>query len=123
MNGPTHRLVAGLAVGVTLGYYESKRGTFTARPIAGGLAAALLTNLPDIVAPATSPNHRAFFHSLTFAAILGAGIYNLNQWEPQTDMDRFLKSLGMLAGTSYLIHLALDFTTPRSLPLFGRATF
>jgi membrane-bound metal-dependent hydrolase YbcI (DUF457 family) len=120
MNGPTHRLVAGLAVGLALGDRESKHGLVTARPIVGGLAGALLTNLPDILEPATSPNHRAFFHSLTFAAIVVAGMHKLSQWEPQTDVDRFWKSLGMLAGASYLIHLALDFTTSRSLPLLGR---
>lgn len=47
MNGATHRLVAGLV---------------NARPIVGGLATALLMNLPDILEPSTSLNHRSQCH-------------------------------------------------------------
>lgn len=121
MNGPTHRLIAGSAVGIFLARKEAEDGVLTFKPIAGGAAAAVLTNFPDLLEPATSPNHRAFFHSLTFAAVLAAGLYKLNQWQPESKSDKFWKDVGMLAGSAYLIHLALDFTTNKSLPLFGRA--
>ena len=120
MNGPTHRLFAGAAVGLYLADQESKAGTPTLRPVLSGTAAAFFTNLPDILEPATSPNHRAFFHSLAFAAMLGTALHKLYQWQPETDSDRFWKSVGMLAGSAYLIHLALDFTNRSSLPLVGR---
>lgn len=120
MNGRAHRLVAGAAVCVYLADKENSAGTPTLKPVLGGTAAAFFTNLPDILEPATSPNHRAFFHSLAFAALLGAGLYKLNQWEPETDAEKFWRVVGMLAGSAYLIHLTLDFTTSRSLPLIGR---
>jgi inner membrane protein len=112
--------VAGLAVGAVLAGREAKKGETTLEPVADGAIAALFTNLPDVLEPATSPNHRAFFHSLAFAAMLGIGLHKLSQWEPRTEQDRFWKNLGMLAGSAYLIHLALDFTTRRSLPIIGR---
>lgn len=120
MNGPTHRLVAGAAVGLYLADRDSKEGARTLKPVIGGTAAAFFTNLPDILEPATSPNHRAFFHSLTFAAMLGVSLHKLHQWKTETEAERFLRSVGLLAGSAYLIHLALDFTTRKSLPLVGR---
>lgn len=120
MNGLTHRVVAGLAVGAVLADREANQGKRTLRPVAGGTIAAVLTNLPDILEPASSPNHRAFFHSLAFVAMVGIGLHKLSQWETQTEQEKFWKSLGMLAGSAYLIHLALDFTTHRSLPVLGR---
>lgn len=121
MNGPTHRLVAGAAVGLYLADRESKAGAQTFNPVLSGTAAAFLTNLPDILEPATSPSHRQFFHSLTCAALLGMGLRKLHHWQAKTEAERFWKSLGMVAGSAYLIHLALDFTTGKSLPLLGRA--
>ena len=61
MNGSTHRLVAGAATCAYLIHREASEGTPTATPLLGGAAAALFTGLPDILEPATSPNHRAFF--------------------------------------------------------------
>lgn len=88
--------------------------------MAAGLAASVLTKLPDLLEPATSPNHRQFFHSLVFASLLGVGLYKLHQWEPDAVADKFWKALGMLAISGYLIHLALDATTAKSLPLIGK---
>jgi membrane-bound metal-dependent hydrolase YbcI (DUF457 family) len=70
MNGPTHRLVAGAAAAVYLSHQEQKRGVATGAPIAGGLLCSILTALPDIIEPATSPHHRQFFHGIAFAALL-----------------------------------------------------
>ena len=119
MNRPAHQLVAGAAVGIYLVERERMAGASTVKPLLGGAAAALFTNLPDLLEPATSPNHRAFFHSLAFAALLGKCLHELNQWQPETDSERFCKSVGILATSAYLIHLALDFTTTKSLPLIG----
>lgn len=120
MNGPTHRLAAGIAVGFFVAKGEGATGQPTSKPFLCGAAAAVFTNLPDVLEPATSPNHRQFFHSLAFAALLGAGLYKLYEWEPRTDGERLLKGLAALAGSAYLIHLALDATTRKSLPLLGK---
>jgi len=120
MNGPTHRLVAGAAIGLYVADKENKTGQPTAMPLISGVSAAFFTNLPDILEPATSPNHRAFFHSVTFAAAVGVGLQKLHQWQPETALDIFLKRVAQVAGAAYLIHLALDLTTAKSLPLMGR---
>lgn len=119
MNRATHQLVAGAVTGIFLASREQTLGTATAKPILGGAAAALLTRLPDILEPATSPNHRRFFHSLAFAGLLGVALHELHGWQPETDTERLLKKIGALALSAYLIHLALDFTTAKSLPLVG----
>jgi hypothetical protein len=103
MNGSMHRLVAGVTVGLYLADQEAKAGPPTLKPIIGGAAATFFTNLPDILEPATSPNHRVFFH----------------KWETETESDKFWRSVGLLSASAYLIHLALDFTTRKSLPLIG----
>lgn len=121
MNGPTHRLVAGVAVGLYVADRESKAGQSTPMPLVSGLAASLLTNLPDILEPATTPNHRAFFHSIAFAGLIVGGLHKTYQWQPESDLERFFKALALLAGSAYLIHLAMDLTTKKGLPLLGRA--
>jgi inner membrane protein len=120
MNGAAHRLVAGAAVGLYIGKKESEAGIATLRPVAGGVAATIFTGLPDLLEPAASPNHRQFFHSVAFAALLAGGLYKLHKWEPQDSAEKFWKAVGMLAISGYLIHLALDATTAKSLPLIGK---
>lgn len=119
MNRSTHQLVAGTAVGIFLARNESTAGRSTIKPFLGGTAAALLTNLPDLLEPATCQNHRGPFHSLALAALLGTSLHQLSQWQPQTESERFWRGAGMVAISAYLIHLALDLTTAKSLPLIG----
>ncbi|MFT7773251.1 metal-dependent hydrolase [Roseateles sp.] len=120
MNGPTHQVVAGFATGVFLAERERQAGVRTAQPLLRGTAAAFLTKLPDILEPATSPNHRQFFHSLAFAALLGVALHELNKWQPESAGGELFKALGQAAIPAYLIHLFLDSLTAKSLPLVGR---
>lgn len=120
MNAAAHQWTAGLAVGLHLADREQKEGKPTLQPLVGGFAASVLTRLPDLLEPACTPNHRQFFHSVVFASLLGVGLYKLHQWHPEETTDKFWKTLGMLAVSSYLIHLALDATTAKSLPIFGK---
>ena len=120
MNCAAHQLTAGAAVGLFLAHGEQKNGQTTAAPLVGGLAASILTKLPDHLEPATSPNHRQFFHSIVFACLLGAGYFKLDQWETKDAAEEFLKNLGKLAIAAYLIRLALDATTRKSLPFLGK---
>lgn len=76
--------------------------------------AALAASLPDFLEPATSPNHRGFFHSiLVLVALLwllgrlGAG-------------GVAMIGLFFVAGLGYVSHLAADALTPRCLPWIGR---
>lgn len=120
MNGPTHQVVAGFATVVFLAERERQVGIQTAKPLLGGTAAAFLTKLPDILEPATSPNHRQFFHSVAFAGLLVVGLHELGKWQPESAGGEFLKALGQVAIPAYLIHLFLDFLIAKPLPLVGR---
>lgn len=120
MNAAAHQVTAALSMGLLLHVEEARRGESTAWPIAGAGVAALATNLPDVLEPAMTPNHRQFFHSLLFAGILGYGLYRLYGWDAETPEQKFLRTVGLIAGGAYLVHLALDATTKRSLPLVGR---
>lgn len=118
MNGPTHRLVAGLAIGAAAAHHEQQSGQQpTAMPLAAGALGALCTNLPDILEPATSPNHRKVFHSITCAIAVGVCVKKAWDWKPEDDLGRLARFVLVVGGAGYLAHLALDFTTKRSLPL------
>ncbi len=119
-NALAHRTVAALVTGVAILHTEAKEGKQTLAPVAGSILAAICTNLPDKLEPAIHPHHRQFFHSVAFATLIGGGMYKLYQWETETEMEQLLKCCLLVAGGSYLIHLAMDSCTRRSLPLLGK---
>lgn len=120
MNGRTHQIAASVAIGGFLAYKEYQAGEQSLKPFIGAGLAAFATRLPDFLEPADHPNHRQFFHSLTFAAMLGGVLIELNAWRAQTDFEKILKFSLLVAVNAYLVHLALDFITPKSLPLLGK---
>jgi len=77
---------------------------------AGG---AVVATLPDLLEPATNPNHRAFFHSLTAGGAVAYGAFgrHTEDWNPE---DKFAVAAAAL---SFLSHLYLDGFTPKGLPL------
>lgn len=118
MNGPTHRVVAGLGIAAAAMHHEQRSGQEpTAIPLAAGALGALYTNLPDILEPATSSNHRKVFHSVACAVAIGVGMKKAWAWKPEEDLGRLARFFVLVAGAGYLTHLALDATTKRSLPL------
>lgn len=118
MNGPTHRLVAGLGIAATAVHLEQQNGKQrTAIPLAAGVVGAFCTNLPDILEPATSPNHRKVFHSVACVVVLIAGFKKAWAWQPEDDLGKLLRFVALAGTAGYLVHLALDSTTKRSLPL------
>ena len=120
MNGGTHRLVAGASIALYIARNEEKLGKQTANPVLGGLLASVLTNVPDWIEPATHPGHRSTAHSLVVAGLLGIGLYELHQWQPDNELGRFIRGIGKVAIAAYLIQLALDSLTAKSLPFVGR---
>jgi inner membrane protein len=113
-------LVSALILGVlgTAGFHEPK--DVMPRAAAFGLGGYCCATLPDLLEPATNPHHRQFFHGVLFAVGLGYGLYKLYEFKPQSALGERLRLAGLIAGGAYLIHLALDATTRRSLPLVGR---
>lgn len=105
--------VVGLITGAVISYKKQKNGRFSvldfAADITLGAAAGLVGSaIPDILEPATNPNHRAFFHSYTAAIFSNSTI--AYGWE----REGVIKT-AFCAG--YCSHLALDAITPKSLPI------
>jgi len=119
-NGATHRLVAAVAVGTALAHAEYNSNEKTMRPVVGALLATGTTNLPDLIEPAAHPNHRQFFHSVAFAGILGWGAYKVYEWEPEHPVDKAIRFVLLVGAAGYLIHLALDACSAKSLPIIGK---
>lgn len=115
-----HRVVAGAGIGIAIAYKESENGESTVWPIAGGGLGAVFGTLPDILEPASHPNHRQFFHGLVFAGALGYTGYKLYKWRPEESWQEVMRMVGLIAISAYLIHLAMDATTPKSVPLVGQ---
>lgn len=116
-NATAHRFGAAAALATAHLYYESKEETPTAAPFASAAFGYAAGTLPDILEPATSPNHRQFFHSIAVVGMLGWGLWRLWEWQPEDDAQKLLKWLGLCAGGAYLVHLVMDATTPRGLPV------
>lgn len=120
-NSFDHRLVAAAGVGVVaVATWSPPEDHWSKHPFFAACVAGICGTLPDLIEPAISPHHRQFFHSVVFAAgmalALGVGVY---QWKPETEVGQVTRHLLLVAGAAYLIHLAMDATTPRSLPLIG----
>ncbi len=116
----THRTITAAVIGGAIAYRESQTGVTTAWPFLGGGLGAILGTLPDVLEPADHPNHRQFFHSFLFAAVLGYLGYKLYKWNPEEPWQKAARMLGLIAISAYLIHLSMDFVTPKSLPLVGK---
>ena len=119
-NALAHNAGAAVLVGGFILARENQEGTSTHAPWSGSLLAAICTNIPDMLEPAAHPHHRQFFHSIVFAGMVGYGMHKTYKWNPETDLDKFIRFGLLMAGTGILIHLAMDSLTPRSLPLLGK---
>jgi membrane-bound metal-dependent hydrolase YbcI (DUF457 family) len=82
-------------------------------PAIAGFVSGLLA---DFIEPATSPNHRAFAHSLMFVALIAAVIFTADHYlrDDEQQRERSILACIMLA---YLSHLLLDSFTAKGLPL------
>ena len=119
-NALAHQSVAAVVVGGWIAQLEAKEAKKTMAPLGGAALATICTNLPDMLEPAIHPHHRQFFHSLAFAGMLGLGMYRIYEWETKTSQEELIKFCLLVVGGSYLIHLAMDACTSRSLPLLGK---
>lgn len=120
MNAAQHRIASTCVLAAAAGSVAQRPEDQVPHVAGGCIGGYCFATLPDLIEPATSPHHRQFFHSLLFAGMLGYGLYKLYGWEPETPGQKILRGVGLIAGGAYLVHLALDATTKRSLPLIGR---
>ena len=115
-NRTAHAIFGGaLSVGAYLAYKKLLGQEPTLAGIIGtGLVGAGTAGLPDILEPATDPNHRSFFHSWAALGLLASasvtGVCSSN-------LPDEAKPALVAAAVGYGSHLLADATTPKSLPL------
>ena len=117
--GTTHRLINFAATASYLASRPEDQQKGLAHPLFGGIVSALLASLPDAIEPAIHPHHRQFFHSIVFAGLVGYGLHRAYHWKPETDGQNLLRGATLLVGSAYLLHLAADSFTARSIPILG----
>lgn len=70
--GFDHRVMAAVCVGGAAAADWKEDDHWAKHPLVAAATAAGCGTLPDIIEPALHPNHRQFFHSVLFAAGVGA---------------------------------------------------
>jgi membrane-bound metal-dependent hydrolase YbcI (DUF457 family) len=117
MNGKQHLLLGG-AIGFC-GYIAyrlvEEKPIDLLELILFSIGGAIVGILPDILEPATNPNHRSFFHSIISLLLLLCGDYILLQNEGVSEE---LKALITTLSMAYGSHLLADSSTPKGLPFF-----
>jgi len=74
---------------------------------------AVAVSIPDVLEPASSPNHRRFFHSILFGVGILFAAYGPHVRKLSSKQKNFLHA----AAWSYLAHLLADGQTPKGLPI------
>ena len=119
MANATGHMIAGGVTGAAVLVYQRRKEDKQIEPSELGLAiftGVAFGLLPDLLEPATSPNHRALFHSLVFAGIIAWVLYQACSDENgRSDQKLLLK----LIAAAYASHLLLDARTPMGLPILG----
>lgn len=116
-NGPVHEAL-GVVTALAVTAYDKKEASHPwINPITAIPAGMVLGKLPDLLEPATSPNHRKFCHSVAVLGLVGYGVKKTYEWEPESGFEKFLRGALLVGGACYAVHLLADATTPRSLPV------
>ena len=80
------------------------------------VVSALAALVPDVLAPALTPNHRGLAHSIATGSAL-ARIAHAHCDHREVQSSDFEKIVFVCAFAGYVSHLVADGLTPRSLPL------
>lgn len=117
-SGPTHT-ATGVLTGLGMALNGQNQGE-AADPLLTVGTTTLFAKLPDWIEPASTPNHRQFFHSFAVLGMAGYGVKKVYDWNPSDQGGRVLRYLALCAAAGYISHLVLDGFTPQSLPLVGK---
>lgn len=127
-NAKTH-VQAGLFItGITSLGFGLRFRTFNPFKLVLSLGLSVVASrLPDILEPATSPNHRSFFHSFIFGLIVGGLSYytwrrlqdelTRNEADKVTTFKALILEIVFIVLLCFSVHLVLDAFTKKSLPL------
>lgn len=97
--------------GVKLNSAESILSLIMA-PLAGAAGGVI----PDKLEPATSPDHREFYHSLAGGSAIGIGLSKIPINTENINLNLFNVCLRS-SGIGYVTHLVQDAGTPKSIPI------
>lgn len=111
-----HGIISSLsALGTYLSIKHFKKEEVALEGIVGSLILGGVGGiLPDLIEPATHPNHRSFFHSITLLALLGYS--NVKTWQSE-NMNDDHKLLISILTAGYGSHLLVDGLSKKGLPL------
>jgi hypothetical protein len=70
----------------------------------------------SLLEPTIHPNHRRFFHSVTFTIAVGYRLHGGYMWEAQAPCEQFARMAALVAGAAHLAHLARHGFTVKSSP-------
>jgi membrane-bound metal-dependent hydrolase YbcI (DUF457 family) len=119
--------IVGTIAGVVLYIYQYSKekeedpeakfdwGKFILLLLTGCAVGAITGIAADKLEPATNPNHRKFFHSITFWILSGLTVCKVSS----SNRERLLKDIVIMAFAGYSTHLIMDMQTQKSLPLLG----
>ena len=110
-----------MAIGALLGFggyllykYLQNEPPSLVGTLLSSLGGAFAGLLPDLLEPATNPNHRSFFHSVALLLFLAYG--NAKVWQ-NDNINEDQKLAGCLLSIAYSSHLIADSTTTKGIPL------
>ena len=118
-NRNTHMLVGGVLI---LGLYIAhtklmQKEELSLKGVIGSFTTGAVIGLaPDLLEPAEHPNHRQFFHSIGFSALLlwaRTGVHG----SPTLNVE-FKRYFDWMI-SAYASHLICDGQTPKGLPFIG----
>jgi len=112
----THAIIGAIAgLGTYIAYKSVQRDEDDSEPFdwltaacCAGIGVAI-ASLPDVLEPATSPNHRGFFHSIFVLFLIGLCLTGISA-------KCAIRLLLYVSGAAYLSHLLADFRTTKCLP-------
>lgn len=78
-----------------------------------GLGGYLGGLIPDIIEPATNPNHRGIAHSVATLSVTGCILVKVNKVEKNPYLSAFSRGIGYGVAS----HIISDATTPKGIPL------
>ncbi len=116
MNRKEHLLISGFGTFLIDIINQNKEKGFVdlRQSLFSGFCGAIGGIIPDVIEPATNPNHRDFFHS----GMMGGLIFF---WEDKLRQNEIinpqLKKAILDFSCGYKLHLLVDSATPKSLPL------
>ena len=115
MNRTEHGIIGALSAFVAYSFHKKIKGEQAS--ISGIFGSLVLGGfagiLPDLLEPASNPNHRSFFHSITLLALLLQGNQEVRKSIRLASDQKMALSLFSIA---YSSHIISDSKTPRSIP-------